>query len=71
MEPRHIDQRDEEVAETPWGPDVPARPVDTPEWRAALDRYYRARALTARDKSDSVDAIEPISSIGDIDKTGI
>jgi hypothetical protein len=71
MEPRHIDVRDEETAEAPWGPDVRAKPLDTPRWRAALARYYRGRALTARDDGGSVEAVDPISSIGDVDKTGI
>ena len=64
---RNINSRDEEVAETPWGPDVPVHRVRAigPGLRAAYERYRLARAALRGGASDAssetVDAIDPIS----------
>lgn len=64
---RNINSRDEEVAETPWGPDVPVHRAGalSPGLRAAYERYRLGRAALRGGASDAsiepVDAIEPIS----------
>jgi hypothetical protein len=65
MEPRHIDQRDEEVAEAPFGPLIPVQPLDNPKTHAALERYRRGRAaLHRQDGEDSgLDPVAPIDPV--------
>ena len=64
---RNINFRDEEVAEAPWGPDVPVHRATglSPGMRAAIARYRLARAARrgSGDGDSGVDAIEPAAPI--------
>lgn len=62
---RNVNFRDEEVAETPWGPDIPVHRAAglSPGMRAAIERYRLARAARRGDSDSAVDAVEPISGI--------
>lgn len=66
---RNINSRDEEVAETPWGPDVPVHRATgiNPGLRAAYQRYRLARAALRGGASDG--SIEPIDAVEPIDPT--
>jgi len=69
MEPRHFDQRDEDVAEAPWGAQPLARPnVVTPKLRAAYERYRLARAArrAAGDLDAPIGAIDPVQPINPV-----
>jgi hypothetical protein len=64
---RNVNSRDEEVAETPWGPDIPVHRAAglSPGMRAAIARYRLARAARrgSGDGDSGVDAIDPIGAI--------
>jgi len=69
MEPRHFDQRDEEVSEAPWGAEPRKRPpLITPRLRSAYERYRLARAAQRTmgpvdEPIGPVDPIQPISPV--------
>jgi hypothetical protein len=67
---RNVNARDEEVAEAPWGADIPVHRATglSPGIRAAMQRYRLARAaLRATGDGDApVDAVEPIGRINRI-----
>lgn len=64
---RHVNSRDEEVAETPWGPDIPTYRAKalSPGMRAAIQRYRLARAaLRGVGSSDvPIEAVDPVTPI--------
>lgn len=72
MEPRHFDQRDEDVSEAPWGAVARKRkPLLEPKLRAAMQRYRLARAARRAggnldEPLGAVDAIQPIAPIRNI-----
>ena len=70
---RNVDARDEQVAETPWGPDIPvhrAAPL-SPGIRAAIQRYRLARAALRANRDidgpdEAIDPVTPIAPLGSI-----
>ena len=67
MEPRHFDQRDEEVSEAPWGaePRKPRPLVIRRGLKEAYERYRLARAAR-RGHADVDTPLDPIAPIGPI-----
>lgn len=66
---RNVNARDEDVAEAPWGADIPVHQATglSPAMRAAIQRYRLARAAL-RAEGDGDAPVAPIEPIGRVSR---